>query len=145
MRSASTPCRKLWMMCPAVTAVRMAVSLRNTEMNTPLMTLKMIGGKNRQSFFYFCAVLPLDKLTSMWYNGIGKTGRRRQARPVFPPAHPICKISETSSDLPYTQIFSRNPKGRSVRHMRQRALGFNRHMILQRYLNRSKISSCEFR
>ena len=59
------------MMWTAVTVVKMAVSLRNTEMNTPLPTLEIIGGENHQLFFYFCAVLPIDKLASMWYNSNG--------------------------------------------------------------------------
>ena len=133
-------------MWPVATVARMAVSLRNTGMNTPLQTLEIIGGENRQLFFYFCAVLPIDKPASMWYN---RSGVRRAGNecggPTFRSDTPYAKFLRLLVTFHMRPIFPETAGGRSVRHMRQRALGFNRHMALQRYLNRSNISSCEFR
>jgi hypothetical protein len=38
----------------AVIVVKMAVFLSNTAMNTPLQTLEIIGGENRQ--FFLCKI-----------------------------------------------------------------------------------------
>ena len=38
-------------MWPAATVAKMAVSLRDTEMNTPLPTLEITGGDTMRNFF----------------------------------------------------------------------------------------------
>ena len=49
--NALTPCRKLRMMSPAVTAVKTVRSLRNTKTNTPSQTSAIIGGKKMAKAF----------------------------------------------------------------------------------------------
>ena len=90
MRSVSTPHRKPRMTWPAVTVARMVVSLRSTKTNTPLPTLEIIGGENRQLFFLFLCGLPIDKPASMWYNsngvqraGVGRPGPNSRSVPPY--------------------------------------------------------------
>ena len=143
MRSAFTLHRKPQTMWLAVTVARMAVSLKNTKTNTPLPIWGGTGGENHQ---FFCA----NYLLTSWPRcGIIVVGVERAADgggvPNFRSHTPYAKFQILLATFHMYPIFPETAGGRSVRHMRQRARDFNRHMALQRYLNRSNISSCEFR
>ena len=132
-------------MWPAVIAVRMEASLRNTKTNTPSPTLEIIGGENRQLFFFIFVRFYL--LTSQLRCGIIIVVERAAyggGVPIFRSHTPYAKFSRLLATFHMRQIFPETAGGRSVRHMRQRALEFNRHMALQRYLNRSMITSSDF-
>ena len=52
-----------------VTAVRMAVSLRNTKINTPLLTLEIIGGDTMKIKCPYCGSTEYETFDTVGGNG----------------------------------------------------------------------------
>ena len=95
-------------MWPAVIAVRTAVSLKLSAMNTPLRIWGGTGGENHQ--FFLCK-LPIDKLVSMWYNGKGV--RRAEGGPDGPNSRPVYPYANFSLNLAgciWPRIFPKLPR-----------------------------------
>ena len=127
--------RKNGKIIQAVTIMTLGLPLANTMMKKRIKIL-----------FFFCVNC---LLTSQPQCGIIVVGVRRAGNecggPTFRSDTPYAKFSRLLATFHIRQIFPETAGGRSVRHMRQRALEFNRHMTLQRYLKCPEITSCEFR
>ena len=147
-------------MWPVVTVARMAVSSRNTAMNTPSPTLEMIGGENHQLFFFIFVRFYL--LTSQPQCGIIVVGVERAADggqgPIFRSVPPYAKFLRLLATFHMRPIFPENAGARSVRLIcllvprkadrsttfRRELSRFNRPTDLETYLKCSHISSRVF-